>query len=128
MSILLTTTLFYLSIYGIQANMRSAKMSILSGKRYECLNNSCYSLMNLTVSNIRRCQIACFISDNCSISTFNQVTRECQLFSSSPSSNITWTEDFNLTTMFIFSDERNPMGMFIERHKENRRVYARLSQ
>lgn len=108
---------FYLVMYVfglafslIQGNINFVKMSILNGQKYRCGQVPCSSFLNTTVSNVRRCQMACTGNGSCAVATFQKTTSLCQLYEFSIQLNGTLIPDSDAVTMIVTENGRNPLG------------------
>lgn len=92
------------------AQIELMKMSILKAQMYRCGNQSCNPFYNTTTSNVRRCQMICMAHRSCSISSFRQSTKQCELYYSAIKSNATIISDSDTVTMVAVVDERKYFG------------------
>ena len=101
---------FVLIVQSFVEGMRSLKMSVMVGRQFQCVNECCAPSVTVSVSNIRRCQMACLARDQCQVANYQQSTSTCQLFSNTLNQAGNLAIDVSTTTIFVILETRISSG------------------
>ena len=87
-------------------------MSVMNGWRLQCANTSCLPFVNISVSNIRECQMACLAQVQCQVVSFQRTTFNCDLFAYIPNQTLNLTAHVDTVTMIVDLVTRVPRGQY----------------
>jgi hypothetical protein len=102
--------LFSITARLVAENMRSFRMSIMTGWQFKCAQTTCLPFASVTTSNVRRCQIACLAQVQCQAVSFQQSTSNCELFANIPNQNGNMVAQVEIVTMIVIDETRMPPG------------------
>jgi hypothetical protein len=77
--------LFTIITQSIPQDIRTLLLYKMSDTQYECIDSGCSPSTITFVSNLMDCQIACLSDANCRTVTFDQFSKDCELFPDTPS-------------------------------------------
>ncbi|CAF1147984.1 unnamed protein product [Adineta ricciae] len=89
-------------------DIRSVQMSIIDDKIFQCAQSTCLPFENLTISNIRYCEINCLNRIQCMAITFHKSNLQCQLFDNLINQNANMSYEMNAVTMISIFGTRYP--------------------
>lgn len=98
-----------------QGNAGHVIFSVTNGEKYQCGNQSCSWFYNAATFNVRQCQLTCMDNRACSIMTFQQSLKQCQLYYSTVQLNGLLTADSDAITMTVSIDNRYQPGKALSR-------------
>ena len=94
----------------VAQDIRSLKMSIMTGWQFQCANTTCLPFVTVTEPSIRDCQITCLAQVQCQAASFQQTTSSCKLFVNIQNQNGNMFADVETVTMIVISGTRMPLG------------------
>jgi hypothetical protein len=92
---------------SISQEMRTLLLSKKDDTTYHCLDLSCAPSTNISVQNLRRCEMASISNANCRTVTFDQSNNNCQVFFNSPSEYGNMLAQTGVTTMFAIDSRQS---------------------
>jgi hypothetical protein len=95
---------------SVAEDIRSIKMSVMTGWEFECTDTTCLPFANVIASSVRECQILCLAQVQCQAASFQQSTSSCKLFATIPNQNGDMAVDVETTTMIVISQARTLLG------------------
>ena len=72
--------LFIIITQSVSQNIRTLRLSKMIDTKYQCMTAGCSPSILVSVSTLRRCQIACLSDANCRTVTFDKSSNHCELF------------------------------------------------
>ncbi|CAF1469997.1 unnamed protein product, partial [Adineta steineri] len=98
--------LFMIITQIVGEDTRSMIMSLMINSMFQCANTTCLSFINVITSNVRNCQFACLVRNQCRAATFHQSASNCELFNNTLSQNESMLADVDATSMNVISETR----------------------
>ena len=91
-------------------DMRSLQMSFMHGGQFQCMNTSCLPFVNISVADIRQCQLTCLALVQCQAASFQRTASTCELFAFIPNQTVYLSARVDTTAMIVDFGTRMPMG------------------
>ncbi len=79
--------LFIIILQSESQYFNTILLTAMNDVRYQCISPGCSSPIIMSVSNVRACQIACLMDNNCRTATFDQSINQCELFANISNEN-----------------------------------------
>jgi hypothetical protein len=102
--------MFILIEQSVAQDMRSTVMSIMTGWQFQCATTTCLPFVTVTVSSVRRCQMACLAQVQCQAASFQQSTSTCELFTDISNQDENMSAHVETVTMIVIYGTRMPPG------------------
>ena len=103
---------FILNGQLLAEDIRSMKMSLRRGWKFQCANTTCLPFARNNVSSILQCQTACLFYSMCKTISFYQTTSSCEMFGDMQSQLGNMLAAVDTTTMIVIDGTRIPPGEY----------------
>ncbi|CAF1096536.1 unnamed protein product [Adineta steineri] len=101
---------FMIITQSVGEDMRSVRMSLMRGQKFQCASTPCLPFANIVTLTIIKCQMACLAQIHCRAASFHQSTSNCDLFTDMSNEISNMTTDTDITTMIVIAGTRYPPG------------------
>ncbi|UJR12392.1 hypothetical protein I4U23_016569 [Adineta vaga] len=102
--------LFIIVTQSLGEDMRSVRMSLMKGCKFQCINTTCLPFININSSTIIKCQMACLGQIYCRAASFYESTANCQLFADISNEIVNMLTDTGVVTAIVITGTRSPPG------------------
>ncbi|CAF4051526.1 unnamed protein product [Adineta steineri] len=101
---------FMIIIQSVGEDMRSVRMSLMRGSKFQCANTTCLPFINFVTRTILNCQAGCLAVVQCAAASFHRSTSNCELFTDMSNEIANMQADTDIISMIVIAGTRSPPG------------------